>query len=103
MVTIEPASESLKRLGERLRAARLARNERMGLFADRIGVSIPTLRAMERGAETIQIGFWAKALWALDQLQHLDAVLKPSSSLLERARAQERGKPQRQRASRKRA
>jgi hypothetical protein len=75
----------------------------MRLFADRIGVSIPTLRAMERGAETIQIGFWAKALWALDQLQHLDALLKPSGSLLDRARAEKRSKPQRQRASRKRS
>jgi hypothetical protein len=73
----------------------------MQLFAQRIGVSVPTLRAMERGAETVQIGYWAKALWALDRLTDIAGVLAPSASLLERARAEAAQSMVRQRSRRR--
>lgn len=59
----------------------------MAMFAERIGVSVPTLRAMERGVPTVQIGAWALALWALDRLDDLGAVLAARAGLLDRARA----------------
>ena len=59
----------------------------MALFAARIGVSVPTLRDMERGAPTVQIGSWANALWALDRLEDLAGVLAQRESLLDQARA----------------
>jgi hypothetical protein len=68
----------------------------MAVFAERIGVSVPTLRAMERGAPTVQLGAWVNALWALDRLPELAGLLAPRESLLDRARARE--KPVRQRA-----
>lgn len=69
----------------------------MAVFAERIGVSVPTLRAMERGTPTVQIGAWSNALWALDRLDDLASVLASRQSLLDRARA---GTPRvRQRAS----
>jgi transcriptional regulator with XRE-family HTH domain len=95
MISVKEASDRLVELGRRLRAARIERNQPMAVFAERIGVSVPTLRAMERGAPTVQIGAWATALWAVDRLDDLGAVLAASESLLDRARAAKR---ERQRA-----
>jgi len=50
-------------VGARLREARLAGDDSMHLFAQRIGVSVPTLRAMEQGSSSVQVGYWATALW----------------------------------------
>jgi len=35
----------------------------MTVFAQRLGVSAGTLRAMEHGAGTVQVGAWVNALW----------------------------------------
>ena len=99
MVTVISAKQELTRLGERLRLARLARDEPMAVFAQRIGISVPTLRAMEHGLETVAIKHWANALWVLDRLPDLAAVLEPKESVLDLARRAER--PRRQRASRR--
>ena len=77
----------LSELGIRLRTLRLARNDTMAVFAQRLGVSAGTLRAMEHGAATVQIGAWVKALWVLDRLDDLNGVLAQRASLLEQARA----------------
>ena len=97
---IERVKEVLAGLGRRLRAARIERNDTMEVFAQRLGVSVGTLRAMERGAPTVQVGAWLNALWILNQLDTITHVLEPKESLLERIRAQEKGR--RQRASRRR-
>ena len=96
---IERVGEVLSELGRRLRAARIERNDTMDVFAQRLGVSVGTVRAMERGAPTVQVGAWLNALWILNQLDTITRVLEPKESLLERARAQE--KRRRQRASRR--
>jgi transcriptional regulator with XRE-family HTH domain len=103
MLSVMNAETSLSELGRRLRNARLERNETMEVFAERIGVSIPTLRQMELGAPTVQIGFWATALWALNHLDDLKEILKPSTSLFSLAQIErDRSKGVRQRASRSR-
>ena len=102
MVYVSEMRPSLEHLGARLRTLRIARNESMAVFAARIGVSVPTLRSMERGAPTVHIGAWANALWALDRLDDLAAVLATRESLLDRARAREREAPVRRRAYAKR-
>ena len=96
---IESVTETLAELGRRLRAARIERNDTMEVFAQRLGVSVGTVRAMERGAPTVQVGAWLNALWILDQLDTITHVLEPKESLLDRIRAQE--KHRRQRASRR--
>lgn len=96
---IERVSEILAEWGGRLRAARIERNDTMEVFAQRLGVSVGTVRAMERGAPTVQIGAWLNALWILNQLDTITHVLEPKESLLDRFRAQE--KRRRQRASRR--
>lgn len=87
MVSLNESSAALTALGRRLRAARIARNQTMAVFAARIGVSVPTLRDMERGAPTVQVGTWANAMWALDRLEDLAGVLAERASLLDLARA----------------
>lgn len=99
MVQFTETRELLRGLGRRLRAARLERNDSMAVFSERLGVSEGTLRAMERGAPTVQIGAWLNALWILDQLHLLNAVLEPQDSVLDLIRA--RQKVRRQRASRR--
>lgn len=100
MEYIDEVVACLELLGTRLRGARLARNESMALFAERIGVSVPTLRGMERGSPRVQIGFWLKAFWALGRLEEIGPLLVERDSLIERAR-RARERPVRQRASRR--
>ena len=99
MRKIKETTDLLSRLGERLRAARLARNETMSVFAERLGVSEGTVRAMERGSPTVQTGAWLNALWVLNRLQEIEHVLEPRESLLDRARNERAAR--RQRASRR--
>jgi transcriptional regulator with XRE-family HTH domain len=99
MNQVTESADVLRTLGERLRAARLQRDDSMAVFAERLGVSERTLRAMERGEPTVQIGTWLEALWILDRLDELRPVLESRESLIERARSGP--KPRRQRASRR--
>ena len=96
---IERVREVLAELGGRLRTARIERNDTMEVFAQRLGVSVGTVRAMERGAPTVQVGAWLNALWILNQLDTFTHVLEPKEGLLDRIRAQTKGR--RQRASRR--
>lgn len=100
MRQVNEIEDSLVLLGQRLRAARLKRNDTMQTFAERLGVSQRTIRAMEQGLPTVQIGTWINALWILDRLDEVALLLRPpSESLLDRVRND--GKPARQRASRR--
>lgn len=99
MLDIKEQGKYLSELGSRLKTLRLARNDTMAVFAQRIGVSEGTLRAMEHGAGTVQIGAWVTALWVLDRLDDLDGVLLRKESLLDQARAPRTRS--RQRASRR--
>jgi transcriptional regulator with XRE-family HTH domain len=99
MIEITECQELLVELGRRLRAARIERNDTMEVFAQRLGVSEGTVRAMERGTPTVQIGAWLNALWMLNQLHTMSRVLEPRESILDRARAEAR--PRRQRASKR--
>lgn len=95
------AGRALALLGGRLRRARLARNDSMAVFAQRIGISERTVRAMERGQATVQVGTWLEALWVLDELTGLEHLLEEREGLLDRARREE-SVPHRQRASQRR-
>ena len=95
----ETTSGLLQMLGDRLRAERLARNESQSRFAARIGVSVPTLRRMEQGDPSAQIGHWLTALTLLGRIADAEALLAPRYSLFDVAAQAE--KPTRQRARRK--
>jgi transcriptional regulator with XRE-family HTH domain len=75
------ASERLKVLGERLRDARLNRDETQKRFAARLGVSIPTYQKLEKGNPTVAIGLWFTAFEILDRLSDVDGLLAEKESL----------------------
>jgi transcriptional regulator with XRE-family HTH domain len=83
MISVD-SQTTLRMIGERLRDARLARNEPQARFAVRIGVSVPTLRKLEQGDPNVAVGAFIEALWAFDRLNDLDAVLAPGKSLFDR-------------------
>lgn len=95
----ETTSNLLQHLGGRLRAERLLRNESQSRFAARLGISVPTLRRMEQGDASAQIGHWLTAFTLLGRIADVEALLAPRYSLFDAAAQAE--KPQRQRARRK--
>ena len=75
---------SLVSLGGRVRAARIARGDDQLSFARRLGVSVPTLRSLEKGEGTVAIGTLAASLWMLSRLPELDRLLEVRESLFDR-------------------
>ncbi|RKP53721.1 XRE family transcriptional regulator [Pararobbsia silviterrae] len=74
-----PVERSLKSLGENLRIARKRRGETMRSFAERMQVSVPTLRKMENGDSTVSISVYAMALWLVGRVQFLAAIADPAA------------------------
>jgi transcriptional regulator with XRE-family HTH domain len=91
-------AEALVRLGARLRSLRLQRNEPQARFAARLGVSVPTLRRLEQGDASAQIGHWLSALEVLGRLHEVESWLAPQTSLFS---ATPSVQPMRQRARRR--
>ena len=69
--------EGLKKLGENLALARIRRNESQRVWAQRLGVSIPTLIRLERGDPTVSIGTYATALWLIGRVRELPELADP--------------------------
>jgi len=72
------ATEALRKLGENLALARVRRKESQRVWAQRIGVSIPTLIRMEHGEPAVTIGVYVTALWLLGRVQELPALADPA-------------------------
>ncbi|WP_238984924.1 helix-turn-helix domain-containing protein [Candidatus Glomeribacter gigasporarum] len=66
-------------LGEHLYIARKRRKQTLSSFADRMQVSVPTLRKMERGDPTVSISVYAMALWLIGRVQFLAEIANPVS------------------------
>lgn len=63
---LSPGSQkALAEMGENLKLARLRRRLSMKLVAERAGISVPTLRAIEQGAPSVAIGSYAAVLLAI--------------------------------------
>lgn len=80
----EEIQAALVQLGARVRSARIARGDDQRSFAKRIGVSTPTLRALEQGEPTVALGTFLATLWALSRLTDADQVLSPRESMFDR-------------------
>jgi transcriptional regulator with XRE-family HTH domain len=65
----------LERLGQRLKAARLARNESQELFAQRLGLTRQSYSRMEKGSPQTQIGNWLTASSILGRLDDWNDLL----------------------------
>jgi len=89
----------LDQLADRLRSARLARNESQEVFGARIGLTRQTYSKMEKGAVSVPIGYWLAASEILGRLQTWQGVLGEQEDLFQQFESK---KVKRQRASRKR-
>ena len=83
-VCLLPSTQrALEKTGANIKKARLRRNIRAELLAERAGISIDTLSAIEKGVSTVSIGAYAAVL----------AVLKLDNDL-EKIALDEEGKKQ---------
>ena len=67
-------SASLIKLGADIRIARKRQRIKLAELANRMGVSVPTARSVEQGRPTVQMGYYAAALEALQMLEGLEAA-----------------------------
>ncbi len=72
---------SLRRLGENIAIARVRRRESQRAWAERMGVSIPTLIRLEKGDPTVSMGAYAGALWLMSRVQGLADIAAPETDL----------------------
>lgn len=74
-------TRALARLGEQLALARLRRKQSQRAWAQRIGVSVPTLASMERGEAGVSMGVYATALWMMGRARALGELADPQFDL----------------------
>lgn len=68
------AEDVLQEMGVRIRLYRRALGLTQSELAKRAGVGLSTIVAIEKGAPTVQVGFWLSALWGLDLLDHFKDI-----------------------------
>ena len=71
----------LRALGDGLAIARKRRREPLKSWAQRIGVSEPTLARMEKGDPSVSMGVYATALWLMGRSQALAECAAPEHDL----------------------
>ena len=67
----------LRKLGEDLSVARKRRREPLKAWAQRIGVSEPTLVRMEKGDPTVSMAVYATALWLMGRVHAIGDLAAP--------------------------
>ena len=67
----------LRQLGENLTIARKRRKEPRKVWAERIGVTEPTLMRMEKGDPSVAFGTYATALWLIGRAQAIAELAAP--------------------------
>jgi transcriptional regulator with XRE-family HTH domain len=86
---------NLRQLGEHLRIARKRRKQSLAAFAERMQVSIPTLRKLEAGDPAVSMASYATALWLIGRVQYLGEIANPEAdetALLTELRTIRKGK-----------
>lgn len=71
----------LRELGENLSVARKRRRETIKAWAQRIGVSEPTLIRMEKGDPSVSMGVYATALWMMGRDQAMVDLAAPEHDM----------------------
>lgn len=71
----------LRVLGENLAIARKRRREPLKAWAQRVGVSEPTLMRMEKGDPSVSMGVYATALWLIGRSHTLPDLAAPQDDL----------------------
>lgn len=78
MYTPSKAKEALAQLGEQIRMARKRRQWTIAELAKKIGVSSPTLMALEKGEPTVSVGVLVSTLWTLGLETELRNLANPN-------------------------
>jgi transcriptional regulator with XRE-family HTH domain len=73
--------DTLARLGQRLRTARLRRNLTVAEVGKKIGAGSRAVGDAEKGKPSTSIAVYAALLWAFDLIGELDAVADPSRDI----------------------
>jgi hypothetical protein len=68
---------AIEKLGADLAVARLRRKESLKTWAQRMGVSVPTLQRLEAGDPGVGIGIVATALWLIQRDGELGTLAAP--------------------------
>ena len=68
----------LRELGARLEIARKRRREPRQRWAERIGVTEPTLARLEKGDPSVSMGAYAMALWLMGRANALADLADPA-------------------------
>lgn len=75
------AAAALRALGADLTTARKRRRQSQREWAQRLGVSVPTLSRMEQGDPSVSAGIYATALWLVQRHPALAALASPQEDL----------------------
>jgi DNA-binding XRE family transcriptional regulator len=78
MYTPSKAKEALAQLGEHIRMARKRRQWTIAELAKKIGVSSPTIIALEKGEPTVSVGVLVSTLWTLGLETELRYLTNPN-------------------------
>ncbi len=72
------AKESIKNLGSQIKLARKRRQWTIAELAQKVGVTSPTIIAVEKGESTVSIGVFISALWTLGMESELAQISNPT-------------------------
>lgn len=78
MYTPNKAKEALKELGVQIRLARKRRLWTIAELSKKMGVSAPTVIALEKGTPTVSVGALVSALWTLGLEAELRKLTTPN-------------------------
>ena len=74
VVLLPRTEQALEKVGANIKRARLRRNIRAELLAERAGISVDTLSAIEKGVSTVSIGAYAAVLAVLNLDNDLEMI-----------------------------
>ena len=78
LLQLPPATAgAIEKLGADLAVARLRRKESLRSWAQRMGVTVPTLQRLEAGDPSVGIGIVATALWLIQRDGELGKLAAP--------------------------
>ena len=73
---------AVRELGQAIRVGRIRRRQSAQDFASRLGVTLPTLRKLERGEPGVALATFVTALWLIGLLDRLRDLAKPESDVV---------------------
>jgi hypothetical protein len=69
-------------LGDHIRIARKRRKQSLAIWAERMQVSVPTLRKVEAGDPSVSVAAYATALWLIGRIHLFGEIAEPSKDEL---------------------